>query len=1009
MRSTTFSVLFAISLFLGCGESTTMPTDDGGTTSPDGGNVIPPPPPVPDGGTGSTDGGTDGGGSTNDGGTDGGTVDACATEIRAGEMGGACRGAEQLCNNESLQCQPAIPVSIGGPADPITNNPAGEDTPLDFALFAGGMCTVVLFIEPDVEECSPEDEAACEEQCGVCTPFFSNAHVCLRQCEPNGTDNSNCRDGYECGLFSGVCDVGCVSDADCRVARKDTDNNGIIEAWNPETQTGDHFVYDTESQAFCNVDTFRCEHPGAPGAVAGIECDEDAQCEANGRCIDEATFGFPGGYCSKFGCDVEGNECAGTTSTCQERGFGIPLCAEACKVGSDIATNASSGGCRDGYTCWWNGVDDENAATNGACVPGVFTDVVDNNVGSPCFSDAECYSPLGLGYCDPSFGCSVFECDAPGLPADFCGEGNACVQILSDSAACIAGCASADECSFGDACVDLDEDPATPEGICFPNCFADSECREGQTCDLELNVCTGGAGVSDVGGECLADEACEGGLCLTQESGFPGGYCSFVGCGVDSDCGQNGRCVATSAGNLCLSACASATDCRDTYPCVDWDLDPATSDLVCFPGCADDSECSSGQTCNVALGLCGGGGSVISDAGNECLVDAGCEGGLCLTEELGYVGGYCSAAGCISDADCGENGRCIAFASTTVCAASCGVATDCRDTYPCVDWDFNPDTDDVVCFPFCESDAECRHGEVCDESGYCRLPGPTCLDNGVVREIVPPVAGDLTIAEWLANPIATEADREWLELRASRTVDLNGVVLSDVANNSSTLESESCLTVSAGSYALIARNNNPAQNGGLPAATAMFTFSLNNDAETLRVAAGGVVLDEVSFEVPDAGVASQVDRTGTRCLATATYGDGQLGTPGAKNGTCPGAPTSVTGEACTSEEECGSLGDQSVCLPDGAPFAGGYCTASCESDADCGADAKCLFDLYTFTTLCMASCEDATDCRDGYPCIEWDLDPDTADDRACFPCYLDGECPGDDVCSDTGACVPPTP
>lgn len=1014
MRSYIFPLFLVTALFLGCGDTTT-PTDDAGTSQPDGGVRPVPPPPPTDGGTGGPDdggvddGGTDDGG-IGDGGTDGGPLDACASQTRAGELGGACRGVEQACNNEDLQCQPAIPVSMGGPNDPIVDHPDGEDSVVDFAFFAGGMCTVVLFIEPEVEECSPEDEAACQEQCGVCTPFFSNAHVCLRQCEPNGTDNSVCRDGYECGLFDGVCDLGCVSNADCRISRPDTDNNGVIEPWDPETQTGDHLVYDTNSQAFCNTETYRCEHPGAPGAVAGIACEQDEQCEANGRCIDEETFGYPGGYCSKFGCDIEGNECAGTTSTCQERGFGIPLCAEACKVGSDIDASASSGGCRDGYTCWWNGVDDETAATNGACIPGTFTDVTENNVGSPCFSDAECYSPLGLGYCDPDFGCSILECDAPGLPAEFCGESNACVQIFSDTAACIAGCTSASECSFGDACVDADDDPLTPGGFCFPNCFADAECREGQTCDLELNVCTGGAGIADVGGECVADEACEGGLCLTEDVGFPGGYCSFVGCAVDSDCGATGRCVPTPSGNLCLTACGSAADCRDTYPCVDWDLDPATSDLVCFPGCVEDSECGEGQTCNTTLGLCGGGsGSGISDAGSECVADEGCEGNLCLTEDLGWVGGYCTFEGCISNADCGENGRCIPFAGTTVCAASCDLPTDCRDTYPCVDWDLIPETDDVVCFPFCEADAECRDGEVCGGTGFCRPIGPTCVDDGVTREIVSPAPGELTISEWLANPTGTEVDREWLELRAARTVDLNGVVLSDAANHSSTLESDNCLTVSAGSYALLVRNNNPAQNGGLPAETAMFAFPLNNDAETLRVAAGGVVLDEVSFELPEAGVATQVDSTGTRCQATTNYGDGQFGTPGAKNATCPGAPTSVTGDACNSAEQCESLGEQSVCLPDGVPFEGGYCTASCEVDADCGADARCLLDFYSFTTLCMASCEDATDCRDGYPCIEWDLSPDTADDRVCFPCILDAECPGNDVCSETGACVPPTP
>lgn len=449
-------------------------------------------------------GGTGGSGAIlGNGGTGGvgGTPTACFDmPALAGEVGGTCRGDTFECNGSNV-CIAETPITIGGPNDPIIDNPDGEDTELEAAIWPGDYCSLPLTANPGT--CTLEDEAACNDECASCAPFFVDANVCLRQCRATIDDNSACRDGYACDILLEVCDTGCVNDADCRVFREDTNDNGEFDPYDPETMTGDRLVYRTDSNSVCNPDTYRCESPGTPGAEAGIPCIDDEECEGNGVCLDEDFFGFPGGYCSKIRCDLEGNECAGD-GVCAGLGFGVPTCAESCIVGSGATLGDPSTylnntqGCRDGYTCFWGGV--LNDAT-GVCVPGVFNDVTDNNVGEACADSDTCYSPFGQGVCvddelscsllgapagtacPAGFGCSVFDCGVPGMPDDVCGDNAECVALPSGLTLCLESCTSAEDCLDNAACFDLDTDPATLDSICFPLCLEDSECRTGQICN----------------------------------------------------------------------------------------------------------------------------------------------------------------------------------------------------------------------------------------------------------------------------------------------------------------------------------------------------------------------------------------------------------------------------------------------------------------------------------------------------------------------------------------------
>lgn len=401
-------------------------------------------PPVGTGGMGG-EGGS--GGATNDGGVGGG-VGCEQIPALAGELGGQCRGDTFACNT-GLECIPEQPGTIGGPDDPIMNYPPGETTPIEAPFFIDSYCT--LPVAPTETGCDP---IACGEQCGFCTQG-----ICMKGCQPEADTNSACRPGYECSMFAFVCSPGCTSEDECRTYLVD-----------------DQWVYNTNSAASCGEETFRCEHPGKDGAEAGDPCTFDDDCEPNGVCLQG-----PGGYCSKIGCDIPGNECAGE-AVC---GFG--LCLEACVVGSDDMTDPvdNTQGCRDGYTCYWGRGDND---PSGYCDEGVFNDVTDNNIGDPCTDDAECYSPFGYGECDPDFGCTVGECGAPGVPADICGDEATCVDFIgigTDRFACLKTCAIAEDCQPGDACVDLDGDSSTLNDlVCSPGCDSTDECRDGEVCDV---------------------------------------------------------------------------------------------------------------------------------------------------------------------------------------------------------------------------------------------------------------------------------------------------------------------------------------------------------------------------------------------------------------------------------------------------------------------------------------------------------------------------------------------
>lgn len=174
----------------------------------------------------------------------------------------------------------------------------------------------------------------------------------------------------------------------------------------------------------------------------------------------------------------------------------------------------------------------------------------------------------------------------------------------------------------------------------------------------------------------VAEEELQGeALCLDR---VRGGYCTHT-CEVDEDC------------------CAADGECRTELPQVCSPFE-STGMRMCFLSCsaqeveasgyADDAEFCQREASPDFICRSSGGGAANRkicvpgdcDVGSRCSTDEDCPGDLtCLTDVLG---GYCTRAGCTSDADCGGSATggpvCVERADgSTYCARRCTRSSDC--------------------------------------------------------------------------------------------------------------------------------------------------------------------------------------------------------------------------------------------------------------------------------------------------------------------------------------------
>lgn len=207
---------------------------------------------------------------------------------------------------------------------------------------------------------------------------------------------------------------------------------------------------------------------------------------------------------------------------------------------------------------------------------------------------------------------------------------------------------------------------------------------------------------------------------------------------------------------------------------------------------------------------------------------------------------------------------------------------------------------------FCNGSSEYGDGDLGspgEDNGECAIAPPPgmCQDGGGFRAIRRPSAGQLVLTELMANPAGVDSDEEWFELAnvGTTSFDLNGLALDRAGDSSpaAPILAAACKPVAAGGFAVLARNADPARNGGLPRVDATYALSFG-DAGDLQVLDGGVLLDAISWSDAPSDASAQLDRAFTTttgndlesrfCAATSPYGDGgNKGSPGAVNARCP--------------------------------------------------------------------------------------------------------------------------
>ncbi len=231
-----------------------------------------------------------------------------------------------------------------------------------------------------------------------------------------------------------------------------------------------------------------------------------------------------------------------------------------------------------------------------------------------------------------------------------------------------------------------------------------------------------GMGEQCVNGQCVT-AACGPGTC-TGCCGPPGGmFCATPSTQTNFGCGLNGAmCARCPMGQQCRNGtCMTPPPCDATScpmgccfqgQCLGGDFDFAcgTAGAMCMA-------CSMGMTCR--NGACSTpppqDAGPPAPIGSPCMGMNGCgQGQICLPQQAGFPGGYCSAR-CNMGA-CPAGSTCVAFGfGQTACLANCGT---CRTGYAC-----QPQADggSSYCRPSCGAGGvgSCTGGTMCSDAGTC--------------------------------------------------------------------------------------------------------------------------------------------------------------------------------------------------------------------------------------------------------------------------------------------------
>ena len=355
---------------------------------------------------------------------------------------------------------------------------------------------------------------------GTCgSSYYCNSAALCAPCDTNLLCGDTCS---PCGPTAPICAqingqftcVACTQNSDCATGRCDTTTN---------TCTGCLRDSDCGSGRVCDEPNFTCvqctadsECPGSQvcdlTANTCVECNEDTQCDRGESCSNHVCTpcntndACAGNSCN---CCPNGTQCAAPTPGAP------PSCVE-CTTDSQ---------CSNGQRC---------DTLNGACVdtvpecntsdrcgpgcskcPGERPYCLDGEVCVQCRNDLEC----GDGQTCVSGECSSCttdkrcgpRCDSCGGDTPFClsdgtVQNSVCVGCVNDSDCGSGTCdPTTRTCSNTGACAVTCAEGLVCDGSACVECFADTHCPCGGTCDLNTNTCLETCADS---GDCLGVEFC---------------------------------------------------------------------------------------------------------------------------------------------------------------------------------------------------------------------------------------------------------------------------------------------------------------------------------------------------------------------------------------------------------------------------------------------------------------------------------------------------------------------
>ena len=370
----------------------------------------------------------------------GGCVEVAVTDLTPCEDGQLCstdgKCMEGECESVAVEC-PAPPTdcqqSVCKPGIGCVSEDASEGNPcFDNVCLVGSTCLAGVCAGGEDLACTQPDEPCLSAVCDGETGCQSAPIADGGECE----DGDQCTEGSEC--FAGACEgteVDCPEPGLCQVAVCDPDSGCGVKPASVGTGCDDGDKCTTgdicDAVGECSGSVVEC--------TGGSTCAPELCDAANGVCVpmavDDGLDCDDGNACTTASICTAGSCGGGDNVTCEQP-------ADACLV---AVCSPSAGGCTNIPTASGTPCNDENLCTTGdQCEDGTCAGELAVLCGEP--------SGCVFATCDPDTGGCDFALgpdDAPCDDGDVCTQGDIC-----SAGGCVAGAASADCCSADGDCDD---------------------------------------------------------------------------------------------------------------------------------------------------------------------------------------------------------------------------------------------------------------------------------------------------------------------------------------------------------------------------------------------------------------------------------------------------------------------------------------------------------------------------------------------------------------------------